>query len=87
MIPSLFIEIAEFPVTLNGKIDKKALPKPEKELLADQYVAPRNEVEKTLVTIWQDVLKIDRVGINDNFFELGGHSLLAVRLKSVIGKS
>ena len=87
MIPSFFVEVSDFPVTISGKIDKKALPAPDtSELLGDQYIAPSTETEKALVEIWQDVLEVDRVGIRDNFFELGGHSLLAVRLISVIRK-
>jgi amino acid adenylation domain-containing protein/FkbM family methyltransferase len=87
MIPSMFIELEDFPLTISGKIDKKALPDPDTaELLADQYLEPRNETEQVLVNIWQDVLELDKVGIKDDFFELGGHSLLAIRLISVIRK-
>ncbi len=85
MVPSLFMELDTFPVTISGKIDKKALPAPDTaETLADQYVAPRNDTEKALVGIWEEILEIEKVGIHDNFFELGGHSLLAIRLISLI---
>ncbi|WP_429385033.1 amino acid adenylation domain-containing protein, partial [Mucilaginibacter sp. UYCu711] len=88
MIPSLFIEVDEFTLNINGKIDKKALRSPDTlELQADKYEQPRNELESTLVNIWQEVLELDQIGINDDFFELGGHSLLAIRLISVIRKA
>ncbi len=85
MVPSLFMELDVFPVTISGKIDKKALPAPDAvEVAAGQYVAPRNDIEKALVEIWQDILEVENVGIHDDFFELGGHSLLAIRLISLI---
>ncbi|MEO7532808.1 MAG: amino acid adenylation domain-containing protein, partial [Ferruginibacter sp.] len=87
MIPSLFIELEQFPVTISGKIDRKALPDADAaEILADQYQAPRTEIEKAIALMWQEVLELDRVGIYDDFFELGGHSLLAIRLVSAIRK-
>ncbi len=88
MIPSLFMEMENFPLTPNGKVDRNALPDPDaSELLSDQYIAPRNDVEATLAEIWQEVLEVDKVGITNDFFELGGHSLLAVRLVSSIRKA
>jgi acyl carrier protein len=87
MIPAVLMEMESLPLTANGKVDRKALPDPEATGLAgDQYVAPRNEAEKILCAIWQDLLEVERIGINDDFFELGGHSLLAVRLVSAIRK-
>ncbi|SEC23103.1 amino acid adenylation domain-containing protein [Tenacibaculum sp. MAR_2009_124] len=87
MIPMLWIELEEMPLTTNGKIDKKSLPEiDESLLLRRKYVAPRNETEEELVTIWQELLGLDKVGIYDNFFELGGHSLLVVQLISRIQK-
>jgi thioesterase domain-containing protein/acyl carrier protein len=83
MIPSLFIEIKALPVTTNGKVDKNALPAPG-AVLTDTYVAPRTALESTLVTIWQEVLGIEKVSIRDNFFELGGHSLLVVKTMAKI---
>ncbi|MCW3089278.1 MAG: linear pentadecapeptide gramicidin synthetase LgrD, partial [Ferruginibacter sp.] len=81
MVPALLIEMDSLPVTRNGKIDRRALPDPDgTQLLQNEYVAPRNEVEQALADIWQELLKIERVGIHDNFFELGGHSLLAIRV-------
>lgn len=85
MIPNYFVQLNEFPLTINGKIDKKALPTPS--LLnsrTDHFVAPRNEIEEKLVNIWKEVLGQEKIGINDNFFELGGHSLKAMHLLSRI---
>ncbi|MCW3082474.1 amino acid adenylation domain-containing protein, partial [Segetibacter sp.] len=85
MVPTLWVELESFPITPNGKIDKKALPDPDLNLQFNQeYVAPRNEVEVRLAQIWEQVLRVDKVGIFDNFFELGGHSLLALRLVSAM---
>ena len=81
MTPSIWAVLKSLPLTPNGKIDRRALPVPQgrpEEL--GTYVAPRTELERTLVEIWTQVLRVDRVGIEDNFFELGGHSLLGMRL-------
>ena len=67
------------------KIDRKALPDADaSELLHNEYVAPRSELEEKLVEIWKELLQVERVGVKDNFFELGGHSLLVIRLISSI---
>ncbi|MEO7583967.1 MAG: amino acid adenylation domain-containing protein [Ferruginibacter sp.] len=88
MIPSVLMELDSLPLTANGKVDRKALPDPDSaDNEAGQYVAPRNETEERLATIWEDILEVEQVGINDDFFELGGHSLLAVRLVSAIRKA
>ena len=84
MVPALWVELEQIPLTPNGKIDKKALPDPELADITAQYVAPRNETEQKLAAIWQELLGIEQAGINDNFFELGGHSLLAMRVVSAI---
>lgn len=85
MVPALWVEMENFPLTPSGKIDKKALPDPDATaLLSNDYVAPRNELEQKLVLIWQDLLALRKVGVYDNFFELGGHSLLAMRLLTAI---
>ncbi|MBI0421286.1 amino acid adenylation domain-containing protein [Acinetobacter sp. ACIN00229] len=78
MIPSDWIFIHEFPLTPNGKVDRKALAglKGSREAVSNGYIAPRTEIEKIVATIWEEVLKVERVSINDNFFALGGHSLL-----------
>ncbi|WP_455883826.1 amino acid adenylation domain-containing protein [Pseudomonas putida] len=81
MLPSAFVLLDKFPLTTNGKLDRKALPAPGADALARRgYEAPQGAVEVAIAAIWQDLLKLDRVGRHDNFFELGGHSLLAVKL-------
>jgi thioesterase domain-containing protein/acyl carrier protein len=83
MVPAAFVLLDEFPLNPHGKIDRKALPDASDERrpdLAVEFVAPRNDVERQLAEIWQEMLGVDRVGVHDNFFEIGGHSLLAVRL-------
>ncbi|MBJ6369844.1 non-ribosomal peptide synthetase, partial [Snuella sedimenti] len=85
MIPSIFIEMEAMPLMPSGKIDRKALPHVDiSGLLQENYIAPRNELESGLATLWENLLNIPKIGINDNFFELGGHSLLAIRLVSHI---
>jgi acyl carrier protein len=85
MIPGLWVEMEKFPLTANGKIDKKSLPAPgEDRSLNNQYVAPRNELEAKLAAIWQELLGIEKVGVEDNFFESGGNSLLAMKMVSCI---
>ncbi|HYF81964.1 MAG TPA: amino acid adenylation domain-containing protein, partial [Clostridia bacterium] len=87
MIPSYFVQLESMPLTPNGKIDRKALPEPNSSTTAGvEYEASRNEIEEKLVKIWQEVLKVEQVGINDNFFELGGHSLKATSLVAKIHK-
>ncbi len=83
MIPSAFVTLEKFPLTPNGKVDRKALPVPEgSELDSQGYVAPSNQTEELVAGIWENILKTNRVGIHSNFFELGGHSLLATQLVS-----
>uniref|UniRef100_UPI000A9AC614 non-ribosomal peptide synthetase n=1 Tax=Aquimarina longa TaxID=1080221 RepID=UPI000A9AC614 len=87
MVPQLWIQLEEMPLTSNGKLDKRALPTPDgSELSTKEYVAPRNETEEKLVIIWQELLGVEKIGIQDDFFELGGHSLLATQLISMIRK-
>jgi amino acid adenylation domain-containing protein len=81
MAPAAYVQLPALPLTPNGKLDRKALPAPAGEAHArGGYEEPQGEVERELAQIWQEVLKLDRVGRQDNFFELGGHSLLAVKL-------
>lgn len=80
MLPSAFAILKAFPLTPNGKINRRALPAPERVCSEVAYVAPRSPVEQQLAEIWAKVLGLERVGIHDNFFELGGHSLLLTQL-------
>ena len=83
MVPQLLVELKELPFTLNGKIDKKALPDPDAStLLTNKYYAPNYETETFISEIWKEILNVQRVGIDDNFFELGGNSLLAQKFIS-----
>jgi amino acid adenylation domain-containing protein len=89
MVPSLFIELDALPLTLNGKIDHKALPAPittVHESFTD-FTSPRDTVEAQLVKIWESLLNVRQIGVRDNFFELGGHSLQAVRMFAEIEKT
>jgi amino acid adenylation domain-containing protein/non-ribosomal peptide synthase protein (TIGR01720 family) len=79
MIPAHWMLLEHFPLTPNGKLDRKALPLPDANQLLRTYVAPDGALEQSVADIWQDVLKLERVGRDDNFFELGGHSLLATQ--------
>ncbi|MGW0288265.1 condensation domain-containing protein, partial [Streptomyces sp. NPDC003236] len=84
MVPSSYVTLDQLPLTPNGKVDTKALPAPDhhRPELATTYTAPGTDTERTLATIWSEILGIDTVGIHDNFFELGGHSLLATQVTS-----
>jgi len=87
MVPSMMLEMGQFPLTKNGKIDKKALPDPDaSEMTTHEYIAPENELEEKLAAIWKELLGVEQVGTSDDFFELGGHSLLATRVVSRIKK-
>jgi hypothetical protein len=74
--------VPRLPLTPNGKLDRAALPAPEatRQALATPYVAPRGAAEQVVCAIFEEVLRVERVGLFDDFFELGGHSLLATRL-------
>ena len=92
MLPSAFIFLEALPLSANGKVDRRALPNPQallQQLEAD-YIAPQNDVEQTIAAVWQEVLDLEKVGVNDNFFEIGGNSLLIAktynRLKNLLPK-
>ncbi|RUT04337.1 hypothetical protein DSM106972_045650 [Dulcicalothrix desertica PCC 7102] len=92
MVPSVFVQLETLPITPNGKLDRRALPKPNSsnlhlEGLQNTFVAPRHLVEELLAGIWLQVLNVPQVGIYDNFFELGGHSLLATQVVSRVRKT
>jgi amino acid adenylation domain-containing protein len=81
MLPSAFVLLDRFPLTPNGKIDRRNLPAPDLSAQsAATYIAPRSEIEKAIAATWQEVLQLEKVGMDDNFFDLGGHSLLMVQL-------
>jgi tyrocidine synthetase-3 len=86
MVPSCLMELAFFPLTSNGKIDRKALPAPSLEVSKDNYVAPRTATEQKMTAIWEEVLNRSGIGIEDNFFEWGGHSLKAAKVIARIHK-
>ena len=87
MLPSMVIEMESFPITSNGKLNRKALPEAEgDEFGLSSYVAPGNEMEESLASIWKEVLELDKVGVHDNFFRIGGDSIMAIRLISKINK-
>ncbi|QKQ75847.1 non-ribosomal peptide synthetase [Nostoc sp. TCL240-02] len=84
MIPAAFVFLEALPLTLNGKVNRRALPDPDidQRNLEVDFVLPRTPIEQELATIWIEVMKLKQVGIHDNFFELGGHSLLATQVIS-----
>lgn len=87
MIPAYFTQLEKMPLNHNGKIDRKSLPVPNLGIMtSSNYVAPQDEIEQKLVSIWQEVLGIERIGITDNFFELGGHSLKAAAIVLKVSK-
>ncbi|PHM11564.1 condensation domain-containing protein [Nostoc sp. 'Peltigera malacea cyanobiont' DB3992] len=89
MIPSAFVEMESFPLTPNGKVNRRALPEPttSRPELGQTFVEPRTPTEEILAGIWRDVLGLEQVGIYDNFFDLGGHSLLATQVIALTRKA
>ena len=87
MVPSAFMFMDEFPLTPNGKVDRRALPAPEyKADETAEFVAPRNRTEERLAEIWQEILGVTPISVTSDFFELGGHSLLGSRLFARVDK-
>ena len=87
MVPSAFVEMKALPLSPNGKINRRLLPAPDwAAAKSGDVLEPRNELEATLVKVWQSVLHVPNIGIRDNFFDLGGHSLMAARVLSEVEK-
>ena len=88
MLPSNYVKLEKFPLTPNGKIDRKSLPIPESSnvLAIKSNIMPRNIDEKRLAKYWCDSLNIEKVGIDDNFFDIGGHSLMMIKIHSMLEK-
>ncbi|WP_162949598.1 phosphopantetheine-binding protein, partial [Pseudomonas aeruginosa] len=82
MVPAQWLALERMPLSPNGKLDRKALPAPEVSVAQAGYSAPRNAVERTLAEIWQDLLGVERVGLDDNFFSLGGDSIVSIQVVS-----
>ena len=85
MVPPTYVVLDAFPLTPNGKVDRRALPDPDTGALAsgdraEEFAPPETEMEQTLASVWQGILKVPEVGVQDNFFDLGGHSLLVMRV-------
>ncbi|MGU1672807.1 thioesterase domain-containing protein, partial [Pseudomonas aeruginosa] len=76
MVPAHLMLLERMPLTVNGKLDRQALPQPDASLSQQAYRAPGSELEQRIAAIWSEILGVERVGLDDNFFELGGHSLL-----------
>jgi acyl carrier protein len=86
MVPAAVVPLESLPVTANGKVDRKALPAPDRSGFEAEglFIAPRTPIEEMVAAMWRELLSVPRVGVHDNFFDLGGHSLLATRLISKI---
>jgi len=88
MVPSHFVQVQEWPLTPNGKIDKRRLPEPEGAGTSGvTYVSPRNTIEAQLVSIWEELLGKEGIGITDNFFDAGGNSIRIVKMVAMIEKT
>ena len=81
MIPHFFVRLPEIPLTVNGKVNRAALPAPAEALdTREAYVAPRTDIEARLCSIWASLLGLEKVGVNENFFEIGGDSILSIQM-------
>lgn len=88
MVPGKYVQLKEFPLDVNGKIDRKSLLNTADKILSYEhlYIAPRNKTEEKLVNTWQEILGLKKIGIKDNFFEIGGHSIKAIKVISQVNK-
>ena len=86
MVPSAYVWLNELPKTTSGKVDRKALPKPDMERpeLSVLYKAPSTPIEKNITAVWAELLLLDKIGLDDNFFQLGGNSLIALKTVAVL---
>ncbi|MEU2758456.1 amino acid adenylation domain-containing protein, partial [Streptomyces albidoflavus] len=82
LVPSAFVALAAIPLTVNGKVDRRALPAPEFTPAEEEYTAPRTETERVLCAIWAEVLGRERIGTGDDFFALGGDSITSLKITS-----
>ncbi|WP_339467297.1 non-ribosomal peptide synthase/polyketide synthase [Pseudomonas sp. EL_65y_Pfl1_R83] len=82
MVPTHLMFLERMPLTPNGKLDRKGLPRPDVSQMQQVYVAPQSELEQKIAAIWSDVLRLPRVGLHDNFFELGGDSIISIQVVS-----
>ena len=82
MVPAAFVTVPSIPQTPNGKIDRKALPRPEglRPVLAASFVAPESNTERAIAALWHETLRLDKIGMEDNFFDLGGDSIMLVEV-------
>ncbi|MEC2066182.1 non-ribosomal peptide synthetase [Bacillus inaquosorum] len=80
MLPARLIQIDSIPLTVNGKLDQKALPEPDKHDYIADDISPRNEIEKVMAEIWEELLDVEELGVSANFFELGGDSIKALQV-------
>jgi FkbM family methyltransferase len=80
MVPAAYVLLPQFPLTANGKLDRRSLPAPAATGQRRRHVAPRTELERRLAQIWAEVLQLERIGVEDNFFEIGGDSILSLRV-------
>ncbi len=84
LLPAVIVYQAALPLSPNGKVDRSALPSPDERIDARAALAPRDELERQLVQVWTEILRVPSIGVRDNFFDLGGNSLLAIRMLSTL---
>ena len=88
MMPKFFMHLKAFPLTVNGKLDRQALPSPEANTVkVNEYIPPQTELQTQICRIWETVLNMDKIGIEDDFFKMGGNSILAIRLSLYLSNS